>query len=138
MFGWGGVFSETKRRIRRQMEFISTMGFSSAAPVGLHAYLLVAAILFTFGLIACITRSNAVGILIGIELIANAAILNFMAFWRFMNNPISGEAALAGPVMAVFMIIIAACEAAVALAILLNLYFNFGSVEVDSVHEMKR
>jgi len=117
---------------------LQNLGISSTAPVGLHAYLVVAAVLFILGLIACATRRNAIGILIGIELLLNAAILNFMAFWRFSGSSLSGEDALAGPVMAIFIIVLAACEAAVALAVLLNLYFNFGSVEVDEMQEMKR
>ncbi len=110
---------------------------SAQNPVGLQAYLSIAALLFVFGLIACISRRNAIGILIGIELMLNAAILNFMAFWRFLGNPVSGDGALAGPVFGIFIIVLAACEAAVALAVLLNLYFNSGTVEVDLVHELK-
>lgn len=116
---------------------LDIFGFSNTAPVGLQAYLVVAALLFVFGLIAVTARRNAVGILIGIELILNAAILNFMAFWRFSGGSTTGSEAMAGPVFGVFIIILAACEAAVALAVLLNLYFNFGTVEVDLIHEMK-
>ena len=112
-------------------------GFFSTSPVGLPLYLAVAAVLFCFGLVACAHRRNAIGILIGIELMLNASILNFMAFWRFQGNMVAGQGALAGPLMGVFVIVLAACEAAIALAILLNLYFNFGSVEVDSMHQMK-
>jgi NADH-quinone oxidoreductase subunit K len=116
---------------------LDAFGFSSAVPVGLCDYLLVAALLFTFGLIACISRRNAIGILIGIELMLNAAIMNFMSFWRFSGGATAGDGAMAGPVFGVFIILLAACEAAIALAVLLNLYFNFGTVEVDLVHEMK-
>jgi NADH-quinone oxidoreductase subunit K len=105
---------------------------------GLQTYLIVAALLFVFGLTACVARRNAIGILIGIELILNAAILNFMAFWRFSGSPVQGEGAFAGPLFGIFIIILAACEAAVALAVLLSLYFNFGTVEVDSIRGMKR
>ena len=115
----------------------SILPCSVNTPVGLEAYLLVGALLFIFGIIACVSRHNAIGILIGIELILNASVLNFMAFWRFGGNVITGEAAMAGPVMSIFVIVLAACEAAIALAILLNLYFNFGSVEVDLVQDMK-
>jgi NADH-quinone oxidoreductase subunit K len=117
---------------------LTSLGFSSSAPVGLQAYLIVAALLFVFGLVAVMARRNAVGILIGIELILNAAILNFMAFWRFAGGEAAGGGAMAGPLMGVFIIILAACEAAIALAILLSLYFNFGTVEVDSIRQMKR
>lgn len=117
--------------------WIAILGLTTDQPAGLQAYLLVAAVLFVFGLIACMSRRNAIGILIGIEMIINAGILNFMAFWRFGGNPIVGESAMAGPVAGVFLIILAACEAAIALAILLNLYFNFGTIEVDSIRKLK-
>lgn len=108
-----------------------------AAPVGLEAYLIVAAILFCLGLVACIARRNAIGILIGIELVLNAANLNFLAFWRFAGSASSGAHAFDGPIFAVFVIILAACEAAVALGIVINLFYNFGTVEVDTVNKMK-
>lgn len=117
---------------------LTSIGLGGAAPVGLYAYLIVAAMLFVFGLIACMARRNAIGILIGIELILNASILNFMAFWRFGGGATEGVGAMAGPMFGVFIIILAACEAAVALAVLLNLYFNFGTVEVDSIHKLNR
>lgn len=114
-----------------------TLGLSSAAPVGLTPYLFVAAVLFALGVAAVVARRNAIGILIGIELILNAAILNFMAFWRFGGMVAEGSGAMAGPIVGIFTIILAACEAAVALAILLSLYFNFGTIEVDSIRQMK-
>lgn len=103
-------------------------------PIGLEAYLVVAAVLFCLGLVACIARRNAIGILIGIELILNAANLNFIAFWRFSGGAAGGQD---GPVFAIFVIILAACEAAVALGIIINLFYNFGTVEVDSINKMK-
>ncbi len=115
---------------------LTSMGFSSAQPVGLVWYLTAAAVLFALGLTACMARRNAIGILIGLELILNAAILNFMAFWRF-GQPVTNDTSMAGPMMGIFIIILAACEAAVALAILLNLYFNFGSIEVDKANRMR-
>lgn len=117
---------------------IYSWGLSAAHPAGLHAYLSVAAIVFVLGLIACMARRNAIGILIGVELIINAAIVNFMAFWRFGGSPMDGGSGLVGPVFGMFLILLAACEAAVALAILLSLYFNFGTIEVDSIHQMER
>jgi len=111
-------------------------GFVSTYPTGLPIYLIVAAMLFVLGIMACMLRRNAIGILIGIELILNAAILNFMAFWRFRGG-LDTDPTMSGPMFGVFAIVLAACEAAVALAILLNLYFNFGSVEVDKIHQMK-
>jgi len=107
------------------------------APLGLEAYLLVAAILFCLGLVACAARRNAVGILIGIELLLNAANLNLLAFWRFQGGAMSGPDALDGPIFAVFVIILAACEAAVALGIVINLFYNFGTVEVDNINKLR-
>jgi len=113
-----------------------TLGLSSAQPGGLHLYLIASAVLFALGVTSCLVRRNAIGILIGLELILNAGILNFMAFWHFKGG-LDTDAAMSGPMLGVFMIILAACEAAIALAILLNLYFNVGSVEVDKAHQMK-
>jgi NADH:ubiquinone oxidoreductase subunit K len=106
------------------------------APVPLEAYLVVAAILFCLGLVSCAARRNAIGILIGIELILNATNLNLLAFWRFSGAAMSGANAFDGPVFAVFIIILAACEAAVALGIVINLFYNYGTVEVDSIRKM--
>ena len=118
--------------------FLTHINGGGAAGASLEAYLLVSALLFVFGLVACMARRNAIGILIGIELILNAAILNFMAFWRFAGSPEAGRDAFAGPMLGIFVIILAACEAALALAVLLSLFFNFGTVEVDAIHQMKR
>jgi NADH-quinone oxidoreductase subunit K len=117
---------------------IHSWGLNAGVAVGLHAYLLVAATLFVLGLVACMARRNAIGILIGVELIINAAIINFMAFWRFGGGQMDGANGLVGPLFGVLLILLAACEAAVALAILLSLYFNFGTIEVDAIHQMER
>jgi NADH:ubiquinone oxidoreductase subunit K len=106
------------------------------SPVPLEAYLVVAAILFCLGLVSCAARRNAIGILIGIELILNATNLNLLAFWRFSGAAASGGNAFDGPIFAVFIIILAACEAAVALGIVINLFYNYGTVEVDSIRKM--
>lgn len=107
-----------------------------AEPVGLEAYLIVAGILFCLGLVCCTARRNAIGILIGIELLLNAANLNILAFWRFHGAQATGPAAYDGPIFAVFVIILAACEAAVALGIVINLFYNFGTVETDVIKKM--
>ncbi len=111
-------------------------GVLASVPAGLPMYLVVSAVIFVLGVMACMLRRNAIGILIGIELILNAAIINFMAFWRFRGG-LDTDPTMSGPMFGVFIIVMAACEAAVALAILLNLYFNFGSVEVDKIKQMK-
>ena len=100
--------------------------------VGLAHYLTVAAILFALGVFAVMTRRNAVALLMGVELILNAANLNFVAFSRYV------EAGIDGDVMAAFVIVLAAAEAAVALAIVLAMFRNFGTVHVDTVNRLKR
>ena len=99
--------------------------------IQLGHYLVVALLLFILGVICCASHKNAVGILIGIELILNAAALNFVVFSRFVPNGAAGE------VTAIFIIVLAVAEAAVALAIVLNLYKQFGSVDVDEADIMK-
>ena len=84
------------------------------------------------GIYAVITRKNAVAILMGIELILNACNINFVAFNRFGNFE-----TLDGHVFTMFVIVLAAAEAAVALAIIINLFKNIGTVDVDQAQEMK-
>lgn len=91
----------------------------------------VSAALFCTGLFALLTRRNAVAVFMGIELMLNGANLNFVAFsHRFAP-------ALDGQVAAIFVIMLAAAEFAVALALILSLYHNFHSVHVDDAKEMK-
>lgn len=91
----------------------------------LTIYLIVSASLFLLGLLAIMTRKNGISVLMGIELILNAAALNFVAFSRLSVGNLNGQVA------AVFIIIIAAAEAAVALAIFLNIYRIKATAEVD-------
>jgi NADH-quinone oxidoreductase subunit K len=100
--------------------------------MNLEAYLVVGAVLFCLGIVAVVSRRNAIGTLIGIELILNSANLNFVAFSRF------GAGNLDGQIFAIFVIILAACEAAIALAILINVFATFGDIDVDNVDNMKR
>jgi NADH-quinone oxidoreductase subunit K len=99
--------------------------------VSLVHFLLVSAILFSLGLYGIITRKNAIMVLMGIELILNSANINFIAFSRYSAMNLDGH------LTAIFVIILAACEAAVALAIVLNIYQQFNTVNVDEVHELK-
>ena len=92
----------------------------------LHSYLTIAAMLFSMGIYGVVTRKNAIAILMGIELILNSANINFIAFNRF-----GGMQNLDGHVFSIFVIVLAAAEAAVALAIVINLFKNVGSVDVD-------
>ena len=98
----------------------------------LHNYLLIASVLFSLGLFAVITRRNAVAVLMGVELILNSANLNFLAFSRFGGMNFNGH------IFALFVIIMAAAEAAVALAIIINLYNNYQSINVDEASQLKR
>lgn len=99
--------------------------------VGLSHFLFVSAILFSLGIYGIITRKNAVMVLMGIELVLNAANINFVAFSRFGNFGIGGQA------IALFVIILAAAEAAIALAIVLNIYKTFSNVNVDEISKLK-
>ena len=93
----------------------------------LHGYLFVSALLFILGVIGVLSRKNAIGILLGIELILNSASINFIAFSKYRTGSIDGH------VFALFIIIIAAAEAAVALAIILRLYRLRASINADEV-----
>ena len=99
--------------------------------VGLTHYLFVSSFLFAFGIYAIITRKNAILVLMGIELILNAANINFVAFSRYGNFGLNGQ------MMALFVIVLAAAEAAIALAIVLNIYKTFGHVNVDEIDNLK-
>ena len=96
-------------------------------------YLLLSSLLFSLGIYAVISRQNAGAILMGIELILNSANINFIAFNRFTSNLHQ----LDGHIFTIFIIVLAAAEAAVALAIIINLFKNIGSVEVDSADILK-
>lgn len=87
--------------------------------------------LFSFGIYAVTTRRNAIAVLLGIELILNAANINFVAFARY------GIFSMDGQIFALFIIIMAAAEAAVALAIVLNIYNNFRTINVDEARSLK-
>ena len=99
--------------------------------IGLTHYLVVSAILFTLGLFGIITRKNAIMVLMGLELVLNSANINFVAFAKYGGLNIQGHIA------AIFVIILAAAEAAVALAIILNIYQNYHHVNIDEVDKMK-
>jgi NADH:ubiquinone oxidoreductase subunit K len=91
----------------------------------LMIYLAIGVVLFVLGLVAVLTSKNLVKILMGVELILNAAGLNFVTFSRFTTVNLDGQLA------ALFIIVIAASEAAVALAIILNFYRQLRSIDVD-------
>jgi NADH-quinone oxidoreductase subunit K len=99
--------------------------------IGLFHYLVVGMLLFGFGLLCVTTRRHAVGILLGVELILNAAALNFVAFEHFVAG------GMAGQVFTVFIITLAASEAAIALAIVLQVYRTHKTIVTDSLTELK-
>ncbi len=94
-------------------------------------FLILGIILFSLGLFAVLTRRNAVMVLMGVELILNSANINFVAFSRYVSSSLDGH------LVAVFVIILAAAEAAIALAIILNIYQNFNTVNVDDIKNLK-
>ena len=98
--------------------------------ITLEHYLVVGAMLFCLGILAVVTRRNAITVLMGVELILNAANLNLVAFSRFTDSGIDGQ------LFAIFVIILAAAEAAVALAIVLNIYRNHQMVNVDQLDSL--
>ncbi|HEY9164769.1 MAG TPA: NADH-quinone oxidoreductase subunit NuoK [Candidatus Kryptonia bacterium] len=99
--------------------------------VGLYHFLVVSAILFSLGIYGVVSRKNAIMVLMGIELILNSANINFVAFTRY------GMMNLTGQVIAVFVIILAAAEAAILLAIVLNIFQQLNTVNVDDVDKLK-
>lgn len=99
----------------------------------LYCYLGVAAALFSIGLAGALTRRNSILVLIGVELMLNAANLNFIAFWRFSGNP----DALSGVMFVVFSIAIAAAEAAVGLALIIAIYRHYKTTNLDQIDSMK-
>ncbi|MBX3044319.1 MAG: NADH-quinone oxidoreductase subunit NuoK [Candidatus Kapabacteria bacterium] len=99
--------------------------------IGLNHYLIISAILFALGLFGIITRKNAIMVLMSMELILNSANINFIAFAKYGGMNFDGHIA------AMFVIVLAAAEVAVALAIVLNIYHNFRHVNIDEVSSMK-
>ena len=98
----------------------------------LHAYLLLGALLFVCGAVCMAMKRNAIGVLMGVELVLNGANINFVAFARY--NPVFQ---IEGQVFALLVIVLAAAEAAIALAIVLNFYNNHMTVDVDKAEELK-
>jgi NADH-quinone oxidoreductase subunit K len=106
-----------------------------AQPVTVSHYLVVGAVLFVAGAVCMATKRNALGVLMGIELVLNGANVNFVAFGsRYLR---SDTLAIDGQLMALFVIVLAAAEAAVALAIALNFYNNHATIDVDHADDLK-
>lgn len=101
--------------------------------MSLQAYLLLSLIVFSLGLYAVLSRRNLIAILIGVELMLNAASINFLAFNYYLpTNPALAQ------VIVLFIIGLAAAEAAIALAIILNVYRKRQEIDVDDIAEMRQ
>lgn len=99
--------------------------------ISLPSYLFISFLLFVAGIFVMISRKNIVAILLGIELILNSAALNFVAYTKFVNNNIDGH------IMSLFIIVIAAAEAAVGLAIVIRFYQLRESVHIDDATQLQ-
>ena len=99
--------------------------------IGLSHYLVISAALFSLGIMCVLTRKNAVNVLMGIELILNSANINLVAFSKFSAGSLDGQ------IFAIFVIVVAAAEAAVALAIVLSMYRLVKSVNLDRADTLK-
>ena len=104
----------------------------------LAAYFTIGAVMFLLGVFTMVSRRNAIYVLMGAELILNAAALNFVAFARYRQPAAGAQAAgmLDGQMFAIFIIILAAAEAAVALGIVLQLYQHFPSIDVSKPNRL--
>jgi NADH:ubiquinone oxidoreductase subunit K len=97
----------------------------------LNSYLLVGAVLFVCGVVCMATKRNGIGVLMGVELVLNGANVNFVAFSKYTALGLDGQ------VFSLFVIVLAAAEAAVALAIALNFYNNHLTIDVDRANKLK-
>jgi NADH-quinone oxidoreductase subunit K len=100
--------------------------------IPLNWYLILAAALFSIGLFGVLSRRNAIGILMGVELMLNAVNINLVAFWRYLD-PVK----LTGQVFAIFVFAVAAAEVAVGLALVIAIYRNRDTVVVDEIDLLK-
>jgi NADH-quinone oxidoreductase subunit K len=96
--------------------------------IGLSHYLVVSTLLFVMGIFVMVTKRNAIGILIGVEMVLNGASLNLVAFNRYT---LGGLPRVDGQIGSLFIIVLAAAEAALAVAICMNFYKNLNTVDVD-------
>jgi len=97
----------------------------------LNHFVVLSAILFAIGLFCVVTRRNAIGILMGVELILNSANLNYVAFARY------GRGGYDGQTFAIFVIMLAAAEAAIGLAIVLGIYQRFETIDVEATDRLR-
>ncbi|MDX9754461.1 MAG: NADH-quinone oxidoreductase subunit NuoK [bacterium] len=100
--------------------------------IGLEHYLFISIVLFLLGLFIIVTQRNGIRVLMGVELILNSANLNLIAFNRYLP-----AVEINGHIFAVFVIILAAAEAAIALAIVLSIYQQYSTIHLDEISNMK-
>ncbi len=96
-------------------------------------YLIVAAVLFCIGIYGVLARRNAVGVLMGVELMLNAVNINLVAFWRYLN-----PADVAGQAFALFVLVVAAAEAVVGLALIISVYRNRTDIDAENINILKQ
>ena len=101
--------------------------------IPLSWYLIVAAILFCIGIYGVLARRNAVGILMGVELMLNAVNINLVAFWRYLN-----PTDVAGQAFALFVLVVAAAEAVVGLALIISVYRNRTEIDAENINILKQ
>ncbi len=101
--------------------------------IPLSWYLIVAAVLFCIGIYGVLARRNAVGILMGVELMLNAVNINLVAFWRYIN-----PADVVGQAFALFVLVVAAAEAVVGLALIISVYRNRTDIDAENINILKQ
>ncbi len=101
--------------------------------IPLSWYLIVAAILFCIGIYGVLARRNAVGILMGVELMLNAVNINLVAFWRYIS-----PTDVAGQAFALFVLVVAAAEAVVGLALIISVYRNRTDIDAENINLLKQ
>jgi NADH-quinone oxidoreductase subunit K len=116
--------------------FLALANLLTEAP-GVAHFMAVGAVMFVCGALCMATKRNALGVLMGIELVLNGANMNFVAFGSRQLHNGGNFLGLDGPLMALFVIVLAAAEAAVALAIVLNFYNNHDSIDVDRADQLQ-
>src|SRR5262245_34622230 len=99
--------------------------------IGLGHFLLLSLVIFSLGMVCVLTRRNAIGILMGVELILNSANINYLAFSRYSAGGYDGQ------VFALFVIMLAAAEAAIGLAIVLGIYQTFHTIDVEATETLR-
>ena len=102
------------------------------AGVSLGHFVVLSGILFALGLFTVVTRRNAIGILMGVELVLNSANVNYVAFARYAHTGYDGQ------VFAIFVIMLAAAEAAIGLAIVLGIYQTFETIDVEATDRLRQ